>query len=565
MTTVFRRHLLIPSLLIGLIPIQPARAAPPETVFTTVNDPMVVLPLRNGTGEHELDWLSIGLQDSLTVDLWYVSALNTLALPQIPAPLGKVCPDLSLTCVAGQERTAWRVQSDASLGHGEYLWGEYRREGNLLVLRLGWYSREGNMPLVEREVRATGVVELAQATTKGLWELLAARGIPVTDNEWTRMQAPKTAVAKALEHNALGYWSQIRHGLSSEETARQFLSAVWKAHLRAAVQADRDYAEAWNNLGYHYSTLGENADSQAAFERALALKPELIDALVGCAQNDADADNPAAALQNYARAVALNPSLPLHRELLLETYAQSNQPQEGLKQLEVLEAHLARYGREFERQALDQWRGLYHEALEQWSPALAAHVALNMTLARQGEAANASRLELAEQLETTAKTLIEEHQFQDAEAYERLALSIHEELYEPNHLVIARNLTTLAEILERQQRAEEATSLAQRALAIWDSKRAALTEQLQSMGWNELPDTTRHWWQAFIDHNAETPDAMLGLLQELSRRGATLEDFLRAYLTTDARTPVEILQALEQPPKACPPRKEPRLQASLGI
>ena len=39
-----------------------------------------MFPLRNDTGKPDMDWLSIGLQDSLTVDLWYVSGLNTLSL-----------------------------------------------------------------------------------------------------------------------------------------------------------------------------------------------------------------------------------------------------------------------------------------------------------------------------------------------------------------------------------------------------------------------------------------------------------------------------------------------------
>ena len=281
---------------------------------TVVSAPVAVFPLRNATGEAGLDWISVGLQDSLTVDLWYVAALHTKALPQMTELLRAVCPDPTLACVAGQNLAAWQGQAKAQ-GYGGFLWGEYRRDGDAWVPRLGWYGPDGDAPLAERTARGSSLPELLAAASEGLQGVLAARGIAVTEAERARMKAPKTRVATAWEQNALGYWEQIRYYLAADDAQRTARVAIWEQHLRAAVQADPDYAEAWNNLGWQrygmnvYEGEGAALGATTAFEQALRHKPELIDALVGRGATRQALDKVAEALPAYEKAVALNPSL----------------------------------------------------------------------------------------------------------------------------------------------------------------------------------------------------------------------------------------------------------------
>jgi len=93
---------------LGLFPPGVAVSDPPPT---KVSAPIAVFPLHNATGDAALDWISIGLQDSLTVDLWYVSALQTQALVQMTEAMQAVCPDVTLACIAGQDRATWQAQA----------------------------------------------------------------------------------------------------------------------------------------------------------------------------------------------------------------------------------------------------------------------------------------------------------------------------------------------------------------------------------------------------------------------------------------------------------------------
>ncbi|MCP5420172.1 MAG: tetratricopeptide repeat protein [Gammaproteobacteria bacterium] len=442
-----------------------ATADPPRVISA----PVEVFPLRNATGDAGLDWVSIGLQDSLTVDLWYVSALQTISLAQTPKSVQAVCPDPTLTCVAGQNWAVWNEQAKA-YNYGGFLWGEYRRDGDAWVLRLSWYSPDGDAPLAERTVRGVSLPELLTAATEGLQALLADYGIAVLPEEQARMNVPKTRVAAAWEQNAQGYWEQIRFRLAADEAQRTARAAVWERHLSAAVAADPDYAEAWNNLGYQHFITRDRADAQAAFERALKIKPTLIDALIGRGKVFQTQEKPTEALPWYERAVALNPSLANHRKILLDTYVATSQPAAGLAQLAALNAHLQRYAREDERTALYAWRIAYHTELKQWPQVLVAYRNWDEALARsEDRASRDKRVELANKLFTFGfHRKVFEGAFQDTEVAYRLALEIVEEVAGPNHLGVAWRLRVLALLYKNQGRYAEAEPPFKRALAIWE-------------------------------------------------------------------------------------------------
>ncbi len=74
--------------------------------------PIAVFPLQNGTGQPGLDWLSIALQERITADLLCISELNTKTLPDLNQLVGKQCPGMRLSCVAG---------SNAGAGGGDRL------------------------------------------------------------------------------------------------------------------------------------------------------------------------------------------------------------------------------------------------------------------------------------------------------------------------------------------------------------------------------------------------------------------------------------------------------------
>lgn len=543
----------------------------------TVASPVAVFPLHNATGETGLDWVAVGLQDRLTVDLWYVSALQTQALPQFSEKFQERCPDLALSCVTGQNLADWRRFAQAR-EYGGFLWGEYRREGEAWVLRLSWYDPQAEQPLAEQTVRRNSLPAVLAASSEALLAVLASRDIAVSDAERARIRAPQTTVLAAWEQNARGYWEQQRYGVA-DEAQRLVVQAAWERHLRAAVLADPAYAEAWNNLGWQRNTVDSVAyasgaqpstsddapvptasvaeigmlDAGAVFQQAVQYKPELVDALVGRGEALRRAKQPVEALPWYERAVALNPSLVHHRQLLLDTYLEAKQPEVGLAQLIGLDAHLKRYGREAERQALNDWRGRYHEALQQWPQALAVYEAWDRYLAEPGEAqCRQCRLDLAARIKTTGETLAEQNQLQEAEAYFRRTLAIREAVLGTEFTAAIRiTLKALAEVVEKQGRTDEARALLERAEA---DLAQVLAVQKQKLGGDTLQGVARDWWQAFDEQNAGQPINILLLLEELERRQASLDDFFQAYVNSEANSIPDVLSFMDhQPVKTVPP------------
>ena len=263
---------------------------------------LAVFPLRNATTEAELDWLSIGLQDSLTGDLWYLSGLNTQALPSFRPKLAERCADDELACVARLELKDWQTIAAAEQYDG-FIWGEYRLKGEQLQVTLTRYGGEDRTP--QQTVTFAGpLAELPQQASSNLLQLMVDREMPLLAEEQARVVAPKTASAAAFEQNARGFWWQQRY-TAAEEAQRTEMAGHWSKCLEKAVQLDPRYAAVWNNLGWMHLTRGDASAAATAFRRALAIKPQLIDAKVGIALAEKE---PAP----LAEAVALNPSLSSH-------------------------------------------------------------------------------------------------------------------------------------------------------------------------------------------------------------------------------------------------------------
>ena len=122
--------ILVVSFLIGM---NPVFAKPLD--YTPV---IAVFPLQNATGRPDMDWLSIGLQESLTVDLWYVSALNTKSLAVFPMAIKESCPAMELDCVIKMKASNWHAIATKS-GLDWFLSGNYQMEGEAVLVNLHYY------------------------------------------------------------------------------------------------------------------------------------------------------------------------------------------------------------------------------------------------------------------------------------------------------------------------------------------------------------------------------------------------------------------------------------------
>jgi len=318
--------------LAALAPPQPATAAdaagsppPPRPAIAAV------LPFANGTGDPGMDWIGIALQDCINVDLWYVAALHTWDLPNMVGQAQE--PPLAMA-VDDPAEAAGRA---AKFGAELVFWGRYRVAGDQVTLVARLARAGAAAPPAERSAAAP-LATLTDLASKLILELLDAEKIPVTPEERARILLPKTRSADALRSNALGFEPYVRYGLKHEEA---LLKEALKQY-EAAVKADAAYAEAWNNLAWAQFVAKDYGQAVPSFERAVGLRVDLIDALVGLGKTKGAAapDDPSA-LPPLEAAARLNPSLAGHRLELAEVLEALGQPQRAVQELEAAERVVA--------------------------------------------------------------------------------------------------------------------------------------------------------------------------------------------------------------------------------
>jgi tetratricopeptide (TPR) repeat protein len=269
---------------------------------------LVVLPLKNDTGDESLDWLSVGLQDAMTIDLWYVKGLNTLAVSQYISAAGTFPKGIS----EYSRHEALDLGKELSL---DQVWvGSYKNSENdtIIVEIKGVDVATGNE--VFNKDMSGPLEDLPSLEPVLVMEILKELNIQVSEKAENRMTGVKTKSLAAFELNARGY--HVQHKLSLIRERGKYYEE-WVSLLRRAVREDPDYAEAWNNLGWALRTSGLHPMATDAFTRALKLKPYLIDANMGMGvEMKFDRKGAGKALSYIGKAVDLNRSLGWPREEL---------------------------------------------------------------------------------------------------------------------------------------------------------------------------------------------------------------------------------------------------------
>lgn len=82
----------------------------------------------------------------------------------------------------------------------------------------------------------------------------------------------------------------------------------------------------------------------------------------------------------------------------------------------------------------------------------------------------------------------------------------------------------------------------------WQTRqRALLTTKLQKMGWDRVTGPARAWWQTLLVEHIAKPETLLKLLEALSQRRVTLEEFFQVHKESGAKSIADLLQALDTP------------------
>ncbi len=291
----------------------------------------LVLPFVNGTGDPGLDWIGVALQDVTNVDLWYVGALHTWDLPNMVGQAKAPPSAMAVDEPAAVAKLVPRFGADLVFS------GRYRAAGDQVTVTVHLARAGAAGPPAER----TGTAPLGSLTdlaAKQLLDLLDEAKVPVAAEERARILIPKTRSADALRANAQGFEAYVRYSLKQDEAPLQESVRLFEA----AVKADAGYAEAWNNLAWAQFVAEDYAQAVPNFERAIGLRLDLIDALVGLGKTKVAA-NPEddSALPPLEAAVRLNPSLAGHRLELAEALEALDQGDRAERELKAAEGIVA--------------------------------------------------------------------------------------------------------------------------------------------------------------------------------------------------------------------------------
>ena len=263
------------------------------------------------TGIPDLSWLSIGIQESMTVDLWKVPEVRTIALSEYI----RTANDLPQVVSRFDENKA--VELGRKLGINQIWRGEFLLSDNdRITIRYSALDTDTNKPLFSESIEGN-LADVPQLTGQLVLTLLRKANITVSDDVRNRISSIKTTSKDAFKFNAKGFEKQndVSHG----GHARQNRINDCIDYLKQAVKADPDYADAWVNLGWAYQANNSGKLSMEAFTKAVTLKPYLLDAWMGIGYGERSNNNISKTIAAFKKASELNPSLEWPKRELIAT------------------------------------------------------------------------------------------------------------------------------------------------------------------------------------------------------------------------------------------------------
>jgi HEAT repeat protein len=292
----------------------------PSDVFAS--DPVVsivVLPFVNESGSEDYDWLSLGLQDSATIDLWYMDTLRTYTISDV---IEKTINNLYALSTLTMDK---RLRVGAIMRVDKLWLGRFNitPEGKVLLALKVADMRSKNIS--DEIVSTCEINEVPSVLSAMVIKQLAQQGVAVSGKQKEMIRSNKTTSFSAFKANAKGYdIQQSLVNLTSKE--RQSYYRDWENYLLGAVRQDSAYAEAWNNLGWAYYSLNSMGKAGKAFGRALQLKPFLVDANAGMGTVFISRGDFEKAVMHFDRALGINPNLHWVRSYKVEAQVGLSDP-----------------------------------------------------------------------------------------------------------------------------------------------------------------------------------------------------------------------------------------------
>ncbi|MBN1222506.1 MAG: protein kinase [Candidatus Aminicenantes bacterium] len=233
-----RRYASIEEILIDLKNLKDGLPIAPESVAETAelkDYSVAVVNFMNITGNPEIDWLSGGIAETVTVDLKKISVLNVVSREKVHHAL-KTLNETKMT----EENI---IDLGRILGVKWIVWGGYQKFGK--AIRITTHFTETNTGNVIGSSRVDGVMDdIFKLQDKIIASLIKAFNLKVSDTEIKKIEIPETIEVEAYEYYARGRQLLLQMGKEGIHKAVEY--------FQKAITADPNYALAYSGLGSIY-------------------------------------------------------------------------------------------------------------------------------------------------------------------------------------------------------------------------------------------------------------------------------------------------------------------------
>jgi serine/threonine-protein kinase len=283
---------------------------------------LAVLPMENFSGDASQDYFADGMTDALITDLAKISALRVISRPAVMQykgehkPLPEIGRDLNVDALVA---------------------GSVVRSGDRVRINVQLIQAATNRNLwansYERDLR--DVLALQREVTR---DIVSEIRIKLTPQEQVRFGSVREVNPEAYDHYLRGKFYLYRQSRDNNEAAITALErAVAADPTFAAAQAELAQACVWRLFLFTPNEKQWEEKAFVAVEKALSLDPDLAEAylargrLLWTPANHFPHDQ---AIQEYRRALVLNPSLDEARNQLALVYGHVGLLDEALQELE---------------------------------------------------------------------------------------------------------------------------------------------------------------------------------------------------------------------------------------
>jgi len=254
---------------------------------------LAVLPFTNIRNDSETDFLGFALADQVIGSLSYLQ--NILVRP-------------SSSVRRYQDQTLDRQTAGADLKVDIILTGNYLKEANTIRLNLELVDVDAN-EMIWREP-----IEVEYENAFALQDIVSEKVISRLKLQFS--QDERARMRSDVSQNPLAYEYYLR-GLSYASTNAGDLLAI--EMLTNSIQLDSSYAPAFSELGFrrqrhgNYGLAGaqENIKAEQAYQRALSLNGELLDALFNLSSLYTEIGRTEKAVELARRMLTINPNSAL--------------------------------------------------------------------------------------------------------------------------------------------------------------------------------------------------------------------------------------------------------------